>query len=373
MKPRVLIVIDTYNIGGPGKGLIQFLTNGGLELCQPVLAGFWRGPERAWQFRDAAELTGVQFEVLKQRHGFDPSVIKEAIRLVRENNITILQSHGYKAHVICYFVRLMTKLPWVAFVHGWTSENIKVKAYNLIDKVMVRFADRIVPVSVDLKKRLHLSSACEKKVRVISNAVDTAKTDCIDEDIRKKYDIGCDDFLIGVVGRLSPEKGHVDFILAMKLMVITNPLIKAIFVGEGQERLAIETAIRENALQGCIFMAGYQQDVSAYYRAFDLVVMPSHAEGMPNAALEAMVHAKPVVATRVGGIPEVVVDGVTGCLVPPRNPEALSEAILVIASNSSMMAAFGVAGKDLVSGKFNPQERAKNIVAVYHELLGSVV
>lgn len=369
MKPRVLIVIDTYRIGGPGKGLLQFFRNGGLECCQPLLVSFWRGPEGDWQFRDAAQATGVSFQALKQRHGFDPAVLKGLLRLARDNDIQIIQSHGYKAHLLCFFLSRLTGLPWVGFVHGWTSENLKVKCYNLIDKLMVRFADRIVPVSASLGERLHLGTRGRSKMQVVNNAVDLTSSAASGAQIRQRFGIADSDFLLGVVGRLSPEKGHADFIAAMKRVADSAPRVKAIFIGDGQERSALERSIAEHSLQQRIFLAGYQEELAPYYRALDLVVMPSHSEGMPNAALEAMVHGKPVLATAVGGIPEVVLDGVTGVLVPPHDPAALSAAVLKLAQDRGLLDSLGSAGEERVKSEFNPLERTRKIVALYRELL----
>src|SRR5215471_8219226 len=91
MKPRVMILIDTYTIGGAGKVILQFLRSGGTGICDPTVAGFWRGPQAPWQFREAVEALGIKFEVLTQKFAFDPVVINDALRLVRKNDIQILE------------------------------------------------------------------------------------------------------------------------------------------------------------------------------------------------------------------------------------------------------------------------------------------
>src|SRR5689334_11066292 len=130
MNPGVMIFIDTYAVGGAGKVILQFLNSGGTDVCTPIVVGFWRGPEAPWQFRDAVVKLDVRFEVLRQTWAFDPLVINDALKLVRENNIQILESHGYKGHVVCLALHKLTRLPWLAYVHGWTHENRKVALYN---------------------------------------------------------------------------------------------------------------------------------------------------------------------------------------------------------------------------------------------------
>jgi glycosyltransferase involved in cell wall biosynthesis len=369
VKPRVLITIDTYEIGGAGKVIIQFLKNGGKESCDPVVAGFWRGPEAAWQFRDAVESIGVPFKVLRQKSAYDPSVIPAALKIIRENNITILESHGYKAHIVCLALRHHAKLPWIAYVHGWTSENSKVELYNLVEKTVVRFADRIIPVSESLKSRLHLGVRAAEKAVVITNAADFVDTGQAFTNQRERFGVQENEILVGVIGRLSPEKGHRYFIDAMKGVAAKYGHVKAVFVGEGQERAALTDAISKNGLEGKVILAGFQQDVSSFYHACDIICLPSLSEGMPNVALEAMMFEKPVVAFSVGGIPEVVADGITGILVEPRNPVALAEAIINMIGGRYNLQEMGAAGRRRVEAEFNPRVRAGRVAEIHDAIL----
>lgn len=368
MKPRVLITIDTYSIGGPGKVILQFLKYGGKEWCSPVVAGFWRGPEGKWQFREAVEALDVRFAVLRQKFAFDPFVIKDALRLVRENSINILESHGYKGHVVCLALKILTKLPWVAYVHGWTSENLKVGLYNQLDKTIVRFADKIVPVSEDLRASLNIEKSAGGKLVTIPNAADSIDMTQPFADVRERYGVAKNETLFCIVGRLSPEKGHRYFVEAFKIVSARYPDIKAVIVGDGQEREALAGTVLRNGLADRITLAGYQEDVSSFYQACDMVVLPSLREGMPMAALEAMMFAKPVIASDVGGIPEVVLDGVTGALVEPQNPAALAEALCGLLRDREKMRELGLAGKLRVEAEFNPRVRAQSIVKIYESL-----
>lgn len=369
MKPRVLITIDTYAVGGPGKLILQFLVNGGRESCAPLVAGFWRGPEGKWQFREAVESCGVRFAVLRQKFAFDPMVIGDAYRLARANGIQILESHGYKSHVVCLALKKLLGIPWIAYEHGWTSENLKVGLYNLLDRKIVRFADRIVPVSLDLGAKLGLGKRDQQKLVCIPNAVTPPPRPGAECGFRERLGVRKGDFLVGVVGRLSPEKGHRQFIEAFKIVSSAHGNVKAVFVGDGQEREAIVEAIRQHGLEGSIILAGYQEEVSPYYRACDVIVLPSLREGMPMAALEAMSFAKPVVATNVGGIPEVVLDGQTGLLVEPANPSALAGAISGLLKDPARMKKLGCAGQKRAEAEFGPQTRTSRIMELYGGLV----
>lgn len=363
------MMIDTYDIGGPGKVMLQFFKSGGLELCEPHVAAFWRGPERPWQFRDAVIAQNVPFHVLNQECAFDPLVIAAARKLVREQGINILISHGYKAHIVCYVLKKLTGLPWGAYSHGWTSENLKVEAYNLIDKTMVRCADRIIPVSMSLASRLHLGKRLRRKTEVIANAADFVDTTRNFPDVRKEYGVKDDEILLGLVGRLSPEKGHCYFIEAFRSIAAAAPKVKALIVGEGQEREAITRAISQYGLEGRILLTGYQKDVSPFHNALDILVLPSLSEGMPNAALEAMMFAKPVIATTAGGIPEVVLDGETGLLVPSKSPEPLAKAMMELIMDGKKRKSMGNAGKLRVESEFDPHHRVQRVIDMFNRLL----
>jgi glycosyltransferase involved in cell wall biosynthesis len=372
MKHRIFINIDTYAIGGPGKGIIQFLKYGGNVECVPLIAGFWRGPEKYWQFREAIEAVGGEFVVLRQRFAFDPAPIWNALALVRKGDFESLQSHGYKSHVVCFTLRLLTGLPWVALVHGWTTENFKIRCYYLVEKLLVRYADRIVPVSESLNYRLKLGTKARMKSIVIPNAADII---CAEdetgtgESVRVMYGVQPGESLLGIVGRLSPEKGHRFLIDAMVLLRERGVKARLLIIGDGQEQQMIEKLISEHELADVVTLAGYQKDVSRFYRACDIIVMPSLTEGMPNVALEAMRFAKPLVASRVGGIPEVVLDGETGLLVEDQNPEALADALEKLISDPARMKVMGLAGSQRVSDIFDPHVRVVKLLAIHNELI----
>jgi len=145
--------------------------------------------------------------------------------------------------------------------------------------------------------------------------------------------------------------------------------IKAIFVGEGQERGALTKQIHQTGLDDKIILAGFQEDVNPFYHACDIVALPSLTEGMPNAALEAMMFAKPVVASNVGGIPEVVIDRETGYLVASQSPGALADALGDLIRNQQKRKDLGLAGKKKVETEFNPGTRVSKVFKMYQSLL----
>lgn len=371
MKPKVLISIATDNVGGPGKGLLQFLKWGGEDLVDVTVANYWMGPPGRWPFGDELRKRRIRLEILKQRMTYDPLLLTQAYRMIKRCGIQILQSHGYKSHLVFCILGKLTGLPWIAFVHGWTAENYKIKVYAKLDHAVLRFADRIVVVSGALKGKLNPKWTEGRKTVTIPNAIDPEEYEhpSVEPDIRKQFGVREDEVLIGVVGRFSPEKGHVFFIDAFKMVCDHFPCVRAMFIGDGPDEAIIKDRILKYGLREKIMLPGYQKETGPFYKAFDMVVLPSLSEGMPNVALEAMLFGKPLVATNIGGIPEVVVDELTGKLVPPGDHKRLAIALMNLISRPDLMARYGQKGRERVITEFSPGKRARKIIELYHEIL----
>lgn len=364
MNSRVLIGIDTYQVGGPGKGLLQFLKCGGQKLCQPVFVSTRNKTYGRWPFAEALSVFNVTFEVLDQRWRYDPLLIPKAYRLLRTHRIQILQSHGYKMHLLFFLLKCITGLPWVAYVHGWTAEDFKIRMYNRMDAFLLRYADQVVVVSDTLKNSLSQHGIAPHKLHVIKNAVesDSAVNEGCPFETGGKAE---NEQWIGVIGRFSPEKGQRYFIEALSRVVKILPNVKALLIGDGQERAMLERSVQERGLSQQVLFAGYQKNVAAYYQCLDLVVLPSLSEGIPNVALEAMSFGKPVVASNVGGMAEVVLHNVTGKLVPAQNPHELAQAMIEVLEDKMVMEQYGNAGKQRVKEEFDPYKRAEKMAAIY--------
>lgn len=371
MQPKVLIAIDTINIGGPGKGILQFLKCGGAKKTMPVIVLFDTGTIHKWQFKDELAKLHATIESLRQRVIYDPLLIPQGWKVIKKYGIQILQSHGYKGHVFCFILKMITGLPWVGFVHGWTAEDLKIKLYSKLDRFILRFANKVVIVSESFKKRINLNWVKEEKISTIHNAIDPVEFATVSGDggIRSRYGLRDDERIIGVVGRFSPEKGQEIFIDAFRLVRDSVPNIKAMLVGEGQNKGILIEEVKKYGIEKDVIFTGYQEEMAQYYKAFDVVVMPSLSEGMPNVALEAMLFQKPVIATNVGGMAEVVIDGITGKVIEPKNSQLMAREIIQLVSNSDLMDRYGRAGRERVISEFNPNVRVQKIIDLYKEIL----
>nr|WP_241158791.1 glycosyltransferase [Nitratidesulfovibrio vulgaris] len=171
------------------------------------------------------------------------------------------------------------------------------------------------------------------------------------------------------MGRLSPEKGHIHFLRALARARQTEPRLVGLLAGDGPGADMLRREADMLGLAHAVTFAGHVSRVARVYRALDVAVLPSLSEGMPNAALEAMLHGLPVVASHVGGVPEVVRDGETGLLVPPGDEAQLAAALVALCADVERRKALGARGRERVLGHFAPHQRAERILGLYHELL----
>ena len=393
-RPRVCMLLATDRLGGPGKGLVQFLRHGGLAGCSPVVVAYEAGEPGETEFTRAVRDTGADLRILRQRGAFDVSLIPQALRVVRDEGCEVLQSHGYKSHAVCACLHAMTGLPWVAFVHGWTAENVRVRAYRVLEQALLPLATRVVAVSDALGRSVW--PVARRRMVVIPNAIDPAEalrdgdvpatglyaspdaspdanhdtgSDAGKGDLRAAFGIAADALVAGVVGRLSPEKGHIHFLRALARARQTEPRLVGLLAGDGPGADMLRGEADMLGLAHAVTFAGHVSRVARVYRALDVAVLPSLSEGMPNAALEAMLHGLPVVASHVGGVPEVVRDGETGLLVPPGDETQLAAALVALCADVERRKALGARGRERVLGHFAPHQRAERILGLYHELL----
>jgi glycosyltransferase involved in cell wall biosynthesis len=168
---------------------------------------------------------------------------------------------------------------------------------------------------------------------------------------------------------MSPEKDQETLFVAMKKVIKDHPGVKLLIVGKGPLENRLRMLAEELGIANNFEFTGEVRDISNILECIDFVVLSSLTEGLPIAVLEALAFEKPVVATSVGDIPSVVVDGETGCLVPPNNPEQLANAISFLLTNRDKALEMGKNGRELVKDKFSAEQMALETEKVYHDLL----
>ena len=336
-----------------------------------VLGLFVKRPAITYPSVEEARRRGYPVHVLPEFVRYDPSVILRAVRLARANQVSLVQSHGYKPALVAWGLQRRLKLPWVAFCHGSTDENWRVRLYHRLDRALTRRADRLVVMSEVMQEAYTTAGVDPWRVRVVHNAVDPEEFRPIgqSEVYRSRCDAAPTDFLMGVIGRLSPEKGQEVLIEAMAQLHASSG-IKAVLIGEGVTEGRLRELVSARGLTGRVHFLGYTDNIGDLYHALDLVVIPSLSEGLPNVLLEAMLHRRPVVATTVGAIPEVMTGHLAQMLVPPGDATALARVIVKVQQDENVRTQVIERVDQLVRERFSPRRRLHEIVKIYEELLG---
>lgn len=367
-EPTVLIIIATGATEGPTRGLFQLVERSNILGFNYSLCNFNATFIKAENvdFFKRARKRHISTHVIQQKWMFDPNVFYQADKIRRDQNCNIVQTHGYKPNVIGFLLKCLRLTPWLAFAHGYTDDNWKIRAYNRIDMMVLRFADKIIAVSTSMKRKLVASGIKSSKIRVIHNAVDKSelKPKLNREKIKRSLGIDMSQLVIGVVGRLSPEKGHILFLRAFRNVLSKLPETTALIIGDGQERKKLREFCATAGLADNVIFTGNVSNVSDYYQSMDILVIPSLSEGLPNVLLESMVLGIPVVASSVGGIPEVI-DEDSGILVPPGDHVRLGKEIVNLLRDRPRMEIISKKAKNVIAESFQPEQRAECIASIY--------
>jgi glycosyltransferase involved in cell wall biosynthesis len=296
--------------------------------------------------------------------------------LLREQGVHILQSHGARSNFLGRIAGRLAGTPGIiSTVHNslydYPVGAFRKALYLFLDRLSAPLAHRVLCVAEshrqELIRRYHLSPGT---VVTIPNGVDLERFHPAryGRHVRKEFEIPGEAFLLGIIGRLTPQKGHVYLLRALRLLSVRFPLLRCLIVGDGESRKDLMQLATDPGLAGRCLFAGVRHDIQEVLSALDLLVIPSLSEGLPYVALEGMAMAKPIVATAVNGLPELIRDGETGRLVPKGDPHALAEAIGEVLSDTRRAAALGQAARLRVEREYSIELWVQRLERLYDGL-----
>jgi glycosyltransferase involved in cell wall biosynthesis len=303
---------------------------------------------------------------------YDRQVFKALSEIASRLRPDVLQTHAVKSHFLVRYAGLARRMPWVAFHHGYTWPTAKARAYNQLDRWSLRAARKVLTVSIPFRDELIAHGVKSERIEIIHNAItpnwgQRFREPALAHDLRAKLCIAPDRNVILIVGRLSREKDHVTLLEAIaRLRPELKPYL--IIVGEGPERPVIEQKIRDLNLAASVKLTGQQDSAEPYYGIANVAVLSSLSEGSPNALLEAMAAGVPVVATRVGGIPEIVTHGESSLLIEPRDTSAMSNAIASILSDTELAQRLVENSSERIRWHHTPELRVRKLADIYSSL-----
>jgi glycosyltransferase involved in cell wall biosynthesis len=380
---RVAAIMEAHTLTGPAKNLIQFavrarIPDGVHAPAEISILTFVRNSDASAKptnaFVEAARQKDIPVIIVPERHRFDREVAKRLAAAIEQTGADIVQTHGIKGHFFLRRRNVRNGLPWLAFHHGYTTENAKVRLYNQLNRWSLPAADRVITVCQPFAKELIRSGVQATRLHVLPNSIDvTPRASTTDmETIAKQLGIAPNDRVLLAVGRFSSEKGHPDLLRAFGILRKHMPdlPLKLVLVGDGVDRQKLEHLVDFLGLRDHVVFAGHHGDVQPFYARAEVFVLPSHSEGSPNVLLEAMEAGVPIVATAVGGVPDTVENLRSALLVAPRNPHALADALGRLVAEPEFASTLSQAAAAAIAERFRPDHYRKTLLGIYADLQG---
>jgi len=374
---RITYVIGSLEIGGAERQLVRLINGLDKSRFQPsLICLFGAGPLQA-ELDEGVTVASLRLPSL--RRNSRRNAVTTAIRLlgavrrdIRRQKPDIVHAYMMTAYVLA---AVAGRAAGTRIIIGARRGLVTHQEYPYRRwRVFARTANRLID--------FHLcNSEAVRQLAVSQEGIPVEKTGVIhnglDFDVQSapvgldpEWEVGPGDGCAAMVANFHAYKGHLDVLAAVRLVVGRYPRFKLILFGDGAERTAIERYVQEHHLASNVVLAGARLDAANLLSAFDFSVLNSTQESFPNALMESMARGVPVISTRVGGVPELVRDGVDGILVESGNPEQLATAMLELLDDAEKRGAMGEMGRARIQSDFSVRSMITRTEAVYLDLLG---
>lgn len=382
---RILRVIARLNMGGPAihvSNLAAGLEPRGYETT--LVAGSLARGEDSMAF--LAERLDIPVRTIPELQREvspidDARSVRRMREIIRELRPHILHTHTAKAGAIARAAALVSGAARPAILvhtfHGHVLKGyfdpVRTAFFKEVERSLARVTDALVAVSPEIRDELVAAGiAPREKFSVIRLGIPLGERlgdATADLDYRRLYGISESAFVVGWVGRMTDVK-DTDAVLEIVRAARDRGLEAVlVMVGDGPDRVRLEQLAHDIGIARSTFFVGYQPEVAGYYRLFDAFLLPSVNEGTPVSAIEALASGTPVVATRVGGVPDVVRDGEDGFLFEPGDTDDAAERLALLASDATLRSALGASGRERVLRRYSVSRLVEDVDRLYRSLL----
>jgi glycosyltransferase involved in cell wall biosynthesis len=364
--------------GHPRPRVLQLLATGGNGGAQESYTGLLLRLDRSKYDVRALSLSagsavqrvralGVSVDVIDEAD--DELAVRELAAWLRREEIDLVHAHMYRAEVIGTRAAVAAGVPVIfATVH---SSRVRSPEDVALLAQLTPMMDRLIVPSGAIAHKVRCEGRDGARFAVIPNGVDLSRfaTPAPSSTVRADFGIPADAPLVGVVARLEAEKGHRFLLDAWPSVLAGTPEARLLIVGEGSEASALRAQAASLGIADSVVFTGRREDISALTAELSVAVLPSLREAQGISILEAMARRVPVVASAVGGIPEVITSGVDGLLVEPADPDALASSVSRLLGDASLRRRIGDAGYRTVAERFSIDAQVRRIESVYDEEL----
>jgi glycosyltransferase involved in cell wall biosynthesis len=328
---------------------------------------------------DEIQSLGIEVRVIPENSTGFFGIYSQAARFLDHRGVRILHSHRYKENVLAALLARRCRIPFVVRTQHGLPEPVtgfshwKQRCLRSLDRFVARRAtDRVICVSSDMGRHLARQFG-SRKIIVIPNGVDPSVVQprLNVEEAKNRLGIPQASFVIGFAGRLEPVKRLDIFLKAAKLIVDVKQRISFVIAGAGREEAKLRTMAQSLGLSNHVFFLGHRDDIYDILRAFDALILCSDHEGLPMILLEALCLGVVVVARDVGGLPEVIQDGVNGVLVTSGEPEDMARACMRVLDDVPSRQRLALAGARLVTENYSVESAGNRVAELYASLAGS--
>jgi glycosyltransferase involved in cell wall biosynthesis len=368
-KYQVLHLIGSNLVGGPEKQILHHAQDMQDTQYQLSIGSFHDLKDRP-EVLVAAEQRNIPTVCLPG--GVRLGLVHHLSQMLSERKGLLLCTHGFKANVVGYLAARRTGTPHVAFVRGFTAENRRVRFYEILERQALKRADHVVCVSESQAQQIAPMRGNRRAPIVVKNAMlpPYSREQGRPPITRNDLSIPKSAFVFGSVGRLSTEKGHRFMVSAFHKLCVEAPVgaqLYLIIVGDGKEEQPLKLQATQLGIREQVHFAGFQGSPTEWMQMMDCLVQPSLTEGTPNTVLEALCLKLPVIASAVGGVPDLIVDGRNGLLVPAADVNQMAAAMKKMWLSADLRTQLAAGAEDLLQ-EYSPAYQRQSLIAVYDEV-----
>ena len=377
---RIMELRGTYKGGGgPDKTILLSAAKHDRDRFF-VLVTYLRDPkDKEFQIAEMASQYGVpDYIEVSDRRMLDLKCLFELNRLIRKYRLELIHVHDQKTTLMGFLLRILNpKVKVMNTAHGWIVNSKVDSLKQKIQYAMLKTFPLHIAVSEATEKLMLSVGFDAKTIKVLYNSIDCNTWSPGNGDrlkIRKEFQIPDDAFVVGTIGRISQEKDLPTFLKVAQRILKMYPQIRFLVVGDGKNSMIVDELKQQAESMGiehAIIFTGHRTDLLDIYSALDLFLMTSLTEGLPNTVLESMAMGVPVVATSVGGVPELIEHGKNGFLQQPKNVDELTESVIKIVSDKNCCTLLKEKGKETIKKRFSFDIRLQAIENIYLELAQS--
>jgi len=331
---------------------------------EPTIGVFRNTHRPNSELAEEAQRRGLQIEMIDCKGKIDFRTISAIRNCILQRQIDVVHSHGYKANIYAYLAARGTNARLVATCHNWPGKTIALRLYAALDRLFLRRFPGIAAVSNSVRDSLLRSGVPNERIRLVQNGIDT-ESFLRGQPVVKQLPQVQGKKVVGFVGRLAQEKGLAYLMQAAESIVREDSNVAFVLAGAGPYRDRLCNLIKKLDLETHVVLLGKRSDLANVYASMDVLVLPSLSEGVPMVVLEAMAAGKPVLATKVGGIPQVIQDEKTGLLVDPADASQLTIALKRLLASPRLCEELGRRGRDRVFTHYSARSMAENYLSMY--------